>query len=547
MAEAKLISQELCSVLVASTINRTLKSYTGEFNNYRASFSLNSFIEDFHKLSNIYLKRYSTDGVEAEHISKDTVIKVLGAGHFTKFVEVSNDSLIIEAIPNTYETLLKNIVATSTFIYSKQLVKSISELSARNKANEAAVAAENKDVQPSSVESADVEMKEPESATNVPTKEDEDVQDQPIEEEISKENDEIISKETDDSDKVEEKEDEIEIAEEDSAIKADEADKSEEQVEHDDSSIIKDSEAEATELGNETESSESKNDVDDEDIQLDIVDTEGDKETIEVETVEQEPTKVEVDDHKPEIEAEEEEEEEEQEEEQVVDIDDEKKQDEEAAEEIEPPVEVKESEIPAEDEVEVKEDAVEEDKEEEEEEEEKVEFVEEDQEVTKAENDVEQEDEENEVGDEAEEEEEEEEVEETKSHNFRKRSLSPAAAASAQHKRFQHIAINLITSIQAHRFSSPFLQAVNKRDAHDYYDIIHFPKDLKGILKGVKSKSDPPEYQSIKELERDIMLMFANCVMYNKSDEELVRLTIIMKNEVSDIFKMFEEAESDIK
>lgn len=122
-----------------------------------------------------------------------------------------------------------------------------------------------------------------------------------------------------------------------------------------------------------------------------------------------------------------------------------------------------------------------------------------------------------------------------------------SALSTQKHKRFQQIAINLINSIQAHRFSSPFLQAVNKRDASDYYEVIHEPKDLKNILKAVKLKLDSPPYELVKQLERDIMLMFANAVMYNKSDDDLVRLTISMKNDVNNIFKMFEEAELDIK
>ncbi|CUM65040.1 uncharacterized protein PRCAT00002659001 [Priceomyces carsonii] len=130
--------------------------------------------------------------------------------------------------------------------------------------------------------------------------------------------------------------------------------------------------------------------------------------------------------------------------------------------------------------------------------------------------------------------------------NSLKRSASPSVASS-QHKRFQHIAINLLNSIQEHRFSSPFLQAVNKREAPDYYDLIYEPKDLKNILKSVKLKQEPAEYNLIKQLKRDIMLMFANCVMYNQSNESLVDLTKSMRNDVNNIFSLFEEAELDIR
>ena len=42
------------------------------------------------------------------------------------------------------------------------------------------------------------------------------------------------------------------------------------------------------------------------------------------------------------------------------------------------------------------------------------------------------------------------------------------------------------------------------------------------------------------------MLMFANCVMFNKSDGDLVELTRSMSSDVANMFKMFEEAELDL-
>lgn len=124
----------------------------------------------------------------------------------------------------------------------------------------------------------------------------------------------------------------------------------------------------------------------------------------------------------------------------------------------------------------------------------------------------------------------------------RKRSISPSTGA--QHKRFQHIATNLINSIKAHRYSSPFLQPVNSKDAPEYSKVIHEPKDLKNILKSIKLKRNNPEYELLEQLERDIMLMFANCIMFNKSDSDLVELTKSMKNDVNNIFKLFKEAET---
>lgn len=132
-------------------------------------------------------------------------------------------------------------------------------------------------------------------------------------------------------------------------------------------------------------------------------------------------------------------------------------------------------------------------------------------------------------------------------HESKKRLASSSSPSVQQRKRFQHIAVNLIDSIHTHRYSSPFLNPVNKKEALDYSEIIYEPKDLKNILRAIKLKADPPEYRTIKELERDIMLMFANCVMYNRSDTDLVELTRSMKDDVRASFKLFEDTEAEMK
>lgn len=136
-----------------------------------------------------------------------------------------------------------------------------------------------------------------------------------------------------------------------------------------------------------------------------------------------------------------------------------------------------------------------------------------------------------------------ESTEETSSNPKKTRTLSHAADQQQQ-KRFQNIAVNLIYNIESHRFSSPFLQPVNTKEEEDYLEVVYEPKDLKSILKAIKLKNDPPEYFLMQDLKRDIMLMLANCIMYNKSDSDLVELTRIMKNDILNTFKVFEDAES---
>ncbi|KAM9931137.1 hypothetical protein OXX59_000021 [Metschnikowia pulcherrima] len=136
------------------------------------------------------------------------------------------------------------------------------------------------------------------------------------------------------------------------------------------------------------------------------------------------------------------------------------------------------------------------------------------------------------------------EPEAKKSRKAAPRKKSPETLTPAQkYKRFQTIAVNLIKSIEAHRFSSPFLTAVTARE---YSKVVKNPKDLKSILKDVKRKQDQAVYTTVKELERDIILMFTNCVMFNRSSAPLVRMAQEMKNDVRTTFKMFEEAEREL-
>lgn len=126
-----------------------------------------------------------------------------------------------------------------------------------------------------------------------------------------------------------------------------------------------------------------------------------------------------------------------------------------------------------------------------------------------------------------------------------KRSKAPLLPA--QYKRFQQVAINLISYIQQHRFSSPFLQPVKRSEASEYNDIVHHPRDLKLMMKAVKLKQHSPVYTLVKQLQRDVMLMFANCIMYNRSDDDLYKLTTSMRQDVNDNMPMFKEAEDEIR
>lgn len=140
----------------------------------------------------------------------------------------------------------------------------------------------------------------------------------------------------------------------------------------------------------------------------------------------------------------------------------------------------------------------------------------------------------------------EEEPSDTKPRKQSKTKTDRRELTPAQYKRFQQVSINLIASIQAHRFLSPFLTPVKKAEQAEYRLIVKQPKDLKLLLRLVKQKN-PPVYTLVKQLQKDIMLMFANSVMYNRSDDDSLQLVHTMRQDVNESLPMFEEAEDEIR
>lgn len=106
-------------------------------------------------------------------------------------------------------------------------------------------------------------------------------------------------------------------------------------------------------------------------------------------------------------------------------------------------------------------------------------------------------------------------------------------------KKFIALANQIIDSISSLKFSSPFLNPVNENDAPSYYSVIYQPRDLKSIKNMVKIG----EIANIKQLEREIMLMYANSVMYNRSNTDMNKWALEMEEESNKIMKMFSSSD----
>lgn len=79
------------------------------------------------------------------------------------------------------------------------------------------------------------------------------------------------------------------------------------------------------------------------------------------------------------------------------------------------------------------------------------------------------------------------------------------------------------SQISQHRNGNIFHNPIKPSEAPDYYDIVRRPMDLKTI----KARIRDGQIASSDEFQRDVYLMFANSLMYNRPG--------------SDIFNMAEE------
>ncbi|KAG5637375.1 hypothetical protein H0H81_004800 [Sphagnurus paluster] len=102
----------------------------------------------------------------------------------------------------------------------------------------------------------------------------------------------------------------------------------------------------------------------------------------------------------------------------------------------------------------------------------------------------------------------------TSSHTLRGRRQ---VARSDEQKRFQNVIQMLHAQISQHRNGNIFHNPIKNSEAPDYREIVKRPMDLKTIKMKVKDGS----ISNSVEYERDIFLMFANAMMYNRPGSDV--------------------------
>lgn len=116
---------------------------------------------------------------------------------------------------------------------------------------------------------------------------------------------------------------------------------------------------------------------------------------------------------------------------------------------------------------------------------------------------------------------------------------SPAGPVHAPpNKKLQILSNPLIANITSYKYASTFLQPVSESNAPDYYSLIKEPRDLKTIKQMVKDG----RIQNAAELEREILLMFANAIMYNKDGTDINNWSKEMQIETDKLLQLFKES-----
>jgi bromodomain-containing protein 8 len=102
-------------------------------------------------------------------------------------------------------------------------------------------------------------------------------------------------------------------------------------------------------------------------------------------------------------------------------------------------------------------------------------------------------------------------------------------------KRFQRGILQIHSQILERSSSSPFRDPVRPVDAPNYTETIKKPMNLKTIGKRIRDG----HISSTAEFRRDILLMFANAVMFNSPDSEVARKAHEMAEESEEYVEPF--------
>lgn len=94
---------------------------------------------------------------------------------------------------------------------------------------------------------------------------------------------------------------------------------------------------------------------------------------------------------------------------------------------------------------------------------------------------------------------------------------SDVDTAAARRDEWVDLGLEIIDTLQRHPQAEWFLTPVKKRDCPDYFDVVKKPMDLQKI----KVNMTRGNYNSIRDVADDVLLVFANAILYNPRGSEV--------------------------
>lgn len=91
-----------------------------------------------------------------------------------------------------------------------------------------------------------------------------------------------------------------------------------------------------------------------------------------------------------------------------------------------------------------------------------------------------------------------------------------------------------------HKYASLFLKPITDEQAPGYHSVIYRPMDLQTIRKNIENGA----IRTNAEFQRDVLLMFTNAIMYNKSTDHVYNMARQMQQECIQQIQLFLQAQA---
>lgn len=106
--------------------------------------------------------------------------------------------------------------------------------------------------------------------------------------------------------------------------------------------------------------------------------------------------------------------------------------------------------------------------------------------------------------------------------------------SSSEYRAWRKSVLLFFNKFASSKNASIFQKPITEDQAPGYHAVIYRPMDLSTIKKNI----DNGTIRTTTHFQRDVMLMFQNAIMYNKSDSHVYRMTLEMLKECKHDFQV---------